>query len=123
MNFWPLLTFAAAAVTFATPSVAQVAPAAAPSGVTGMLLTNGQAAKTPPSPLSSLVEELDRNNPELKAARREVDMRVARVAPAGAPNPPIRMADAASRIIFTARAPLTGSLGLNPRFIFICPTS
>jgi len=45
------------------------------------------------------------------------------VAPAGAPNPPIRMADAASRIIFTARAPLTGSLGLNPRFIFICPTS
>jgi len=88
MNFWPLLTFAAAAVTFATPSVAQVAPAAAPSGVTGMLLTNGQAAKTPPSPLSSLVEELDRNNPELKAARREVDMRVARVAPAGAPPDP-----------------------------------
>lgn len=38
--------------------------------------------------LSALVDELDRNNPELKAARRDVDMRVARVAPAGAPPDP-----------------------------------
>jgi outer membrane protein TolC len=46
----------------------------------------GQTAA--PDTLSSLVDELDRNNPELKAARREVDMRVARVAPAGAPPDP-----------------------------------
>jgi outer membrane protein TolC len=38
--------------------------------------------------LESLVSELERNNPELKATRREVDMRVARIAPAGAPPDP-----------------------------------
>ena len=38
--------------------------------------------------LAALVAELERNNPELKAARRDVDMRVARIAPAGAlPDP------------------------------------
>lgn len=41
-----------------------------------------------PGSLASLVDELDRNNPELKAARRDVDMRLARVAPAGAPPDP-----------------------------------
>lgn len=39
-------------------------------------------------PLSQLVTELERNNPELQAARREVDMRVARIAPAGTPPDP-----------------------------------
>ncbi len=40
------------------------------------------------STLASLVAELGTNNPELAAARREVDMRVARIAPAGAPPDP-----------------------------------
>ena len=38
--------------------------------------------------LASLVAELNRNNPELAAARREIDVRVARIAPAGAPPDP-----------------------------------
>ena len=38
--------------------------------------------------LASLVTELSAKNPELAAARREVDMRVARIAPAGAPPDP-----------------------------------
>jgi outer membrane protein TolC len=38
--------------------------------------------------LASLVAELGRNNPELAAARRDIDMRVARIAPAGAPPDP-----------------------------------
>lgn len=39
--------------------------------------------------LASLVEQLDQNNPELKASRREIDVRVARVAPASAPPDPM----------------------------------
>jgi outer membrane protein TolC len=38
--------------------------------------------------LSSLVAALEANNPELQAARREIDMRVARIQPAGAPPDP-----------------------------------
>ena len=38
--------------------------------------------------LGSLVEELDQVNPELKASRRDVDVRIARVAPASAPPDP-----------------------------------
>ena len=38
--------------------------------------------------LASLVAELGTNNPMLAAARREVDMRVARIAPAGTPPDP-----------------------------------
>ncbi|MDO8794925.1 MAG: TolC family protein [Vicinamibacterales bacterium] len=38
--------------------------------------------------MAALVAELDLNNPEIKAARRDVDMRVARIAPAGAPPDP-----------------------------------
>jgi len=53
----------------------------------GAARTAAQSAP-PTASLSSLVDELDRNNPELKAARRDVDMRVARVAPAGAPPDP-----------------------------------
>lgn len=41
-----------------------------------------------PSTLAALVGELDRDNPEIKAARRDIDMRVARIAPAGAPPDP-----------------------------------
>lgn len=47
-----------------------------------------QPPQAEPSTLAALVSELERNNPELLAARREVDMRVARIAPAGAlPDP------------------------------------
>ncbi len=38
--------------------------------------------------LASLVDQLDRNNPGLQVSRREIDMRVARVAPASAPPDP-----------------------------------
>ena len=41
-----------------------------------------------PSTLEALVGEMEQNNPALKAARREVDMRSARIAPAGAPPDP-----------------------------------
>ena len=61
---------------------------------------SGQAASTSQttipedlgaSALSQLVAELERSNPELAAGRRDVDMRVARVAPAGAlPDPTVR---------------------------------
>ena len=42
----------------------------------------------PPEALAGLVAELEQRSPELAAARREVDMRVARIAPAGAPPDP-----------------------------------
>ncbi|MBI4484813.1 MAG: TolC family protein [Acidobacteria bacterium] len=56
--------------SFAAPSAAQIAP---PGDL---------------SILESFVGELERNNPELKATRREIDMRTARIAPAGAPPDP-----------------------------------
>ena len=68
-----LFTFTLIAVSLSLPAAAQSAPS---------------APATPVATLTALVEELDRNNPELKAARREVDMRIARVAPAGAPPDP-----------------------------------
>ena len=45
-------------------------------------------AGAPAGTLASLLEELDQVNPELKASRRDVDVRVARVAPASAPPDP-----------------------------------
>ena len=56
----------------ATPAVAQVP------------VIPGTQAST----LAELVGEIDRNNPEIKAARRDIDMWVARIAPAGAPPDP-----------------------------------
>lgn len=52
------------------------------------LLAPAIAAAQTASPLSGLVSELERNNPELQAAKREVDMRTARIAPAGTPPDP-----------------------------------
>ena len=46
------------------------------------------APAEPGQTLSSLVATLESANPELKAARREIDMRVARIQPAGAPPDP-----------------------------------
>lgn len=58
------------------PADAQQAPAARPA-------SDGQSV------LSTLVADLEQHNPELAAARREVDIRIARIAPAGAPPDPI----------------------------------
>lgn len=53
---------------------------------TGRAQGPGAAAAKPT--LASLVAELDANNPQLAGARREVDMHVARIGPAGAPPDP-----------------------------------
>ena len=45
-------------------------------------------AKEAAPTLAALVSELVKNNPDLAVARREIDMRVARIAPAGAPPDP-----------------------------------
>ena len=54
----------------------------------GMASAQTREAARSDATLASLVAELSTNNPELAAARREVDMRVARIAPAGAPPDP-----------------------------------
>jgi outer membrane protein TolC len=52
------------------------------------VLAEGARAQAPVTSVADLVSELERANPELKGARREVDVRVARIAPAGAlPDP------------------------------------
>src|SRR5690242_1651911 len=63
-------------VCAASPQVA--APAPPP---------NGPPAST--SALPALVAELERDNPELQAAKRTIDMKVARIAPAGALADPV----------------------------------
>ena len=53
-------------------------------------IPTNNAVQAPGTTLKDLVAELERGNPELGAARREIDMRVARIAPAGAlPDPTI----------------------------------
>ena len=59
-----------------------------PAATAGMSSTPVSQTAAAGGTLASLVEQLDRNNPELKASRREIDMRVARVAPASAPPDP-----------------------------------
>ena len=50
----------------------------------------GNTAHVPNTTLKDLVAELEHANPELGAARREIDVRVARIAPAGAlPDPTV----------------------------------
>jgi outer membrane protein, heavy metal efflux system len=70
---------------------------AAPAGASGrqdVPTASGAVAAPVPdstatdSTLSALVKELERRNPDLQAAKREIDVRAARVAPAGAlPDP------------------------------------
>jgi cobalt-zinc-cadmium efflux system outer membrane protein len=75
--------------TVSAAAQATVATAVAPSSAqanTASQAAGGSASQA--STLAALVAELDRNNPEIKAARRDVDMRVARIAPAGAPPDP-----------------------------------
>jgi outer membrane protein TolC len=77
------LVLAAAPVLAQAPIVGDAAAAQSVGG--------GQPAATSATQLPTLVDlvaELDRNNPELKAARRDIDMWVARIAPAGAPPDP-----------------------------------
>lgn len=86
----PSLKAIIAFVLVAAPAAAQVnvatgltSPAEVVAGAQGAGESVNQA-----STLAALVAELERNSPEIKAARRDVDMRVARVAPAGAPPDP-----------------------------------
>lgn len=58
--------------------------AIAPPGAAQISVEPGTQSST----LAALVAEIDRNNPEIKAARREIDVRVARIRPAGAPPDP-----------------------------------
>lgn len=48
-----------------------------------------QPSPAPTGKLADLVSALERSNPEVAAARREIDMRAARVRPAGAPPDPV----------------------------------
>ena len=66
--------------------VASILAALPAAGQVGIAMTDGPVAQ--PSTLAGLVAELERNSPEIKATRRDIDMRVARVAPAGAPPDP-----------------------------------
>lgn len=82
--FLVLQGIATAAAASAQPVVRL--EAAATASTSAVAPTSGDAAA--PVSLAALVAELEQNNPELKAARREVDMRVARISPAGAlPDP------------------------------------
>ena len=86
-----LLMALAALVLTAVPALAQVTGVATEGAVPTGALGSFQGAVgsgNQPSTLAALVAELERNNPEIKAARRDVDMRVARIAPAGAPPDP-----------------------------------
>ena len=117
----------------AAPAVAQVP--VIPEAATPQILTAAKPATTPgtPSTLVELVGEIDRNNPEIKAARRDIDMWVARIAPAGAPpdptvsvgymggllRPPFFPAASAPgsfrQFGFSQEVPFPGKLGLKTR--------
>lgn len=88
MNLSAIATAAGITIAVAVPSHAQAIVERLASSTAGLVVPNAQAGEATPSTLQALVAELDRNNPELKAARRDVDMRVARIAPAGAPPDP-----------------------------------
>ncbi len=67
------------------PAVGQPVTAPAPPGSADVARA---IPADPTTSLAGLVAELDRYNPELQAARSDVDMRLARIAPAGAlPDP------------------------------------
>lgn len=60
------------------------------AGSAGAQGIEGSTVPAPPTSrvLATLVAELEQRNPELAATRREVDMRIAGIAPAGAPPDP-----------------------------------
>ena len=88
MNFRVVLMFGLFIAFAPLLSAAQNLLTGVPPGAITFAPNATQAAASAPSSLAALVAELERNSPELKAARREVDMRVARIAPAGAPPDP-----------------------------------
>jgi outer membrane protein TolC len=106
-------------------AIAAAAPAAGQERV--------PAPADPGSVLSSLVAELESRNPELNAARREVDVRIARVRPAGAPPDPVLSVgymsgfvrppffpsndtpEAFRQVAVTQELPYPGTLGLRAR--------
>lgn len=89
MNYRVILTFAVMTTVFANVAAAQGAPSKLSlAGTVASLASQVPATAAPASTLADLVRELEQNNPEIKAARREIDMRVARIAPAGAPPDP-----------------------------------
>ncbi|HLG56159.1 MAG TPA: TolC family protein [Vicinamibacterales bacterium] len=88
MSLRALVTVAGIAIAVAAPTHAQVIVGGLVSSGAGTVAPPIQAGEATPSTLQTLVAELERNNPEMKAARRDVDMRVARIAPAGAPPDP-----------------------------------
>jgi outer membrane protein TolC len=57
--------------------------------LSGSQTAMAQSAPAPAGRLADLVAALERANPEVAAAQREIDMRAARVKPAGAPPDPI----------------------------------
>jgi cobalt-zinc-cadmium efflux system outer membrane protein len=82
MTHRAVLTFLLLFCTMTLPAAAQTV---APAGARQATSTASVAESTA---LTALVEQLERNNPELEAGRREIDVRLARVAPAGAPPEP-----------------------------------
>jgi outer membrane protein, heavy metal efflux system len=86
----PSLKAIMALVLVAAPAAAQVNIATGPTSPVEVVARSQGAGESvnQASTLAALVAELERNNPEIKAARRDVDMRVARIAPAGAPPDP-----------------------------------
>ena len=89
MNYRVILTFAALTTMFTNVAAAQPAPSnLSLASAVASLASQVPATAGPASTLADLVRELEQNNPEINAARREIDMRVARIAPAGAPPDP-----------------------------------
>lgn len=89
--------FALMSLTMAVPAAAQELPVASPRAVPGVLV--------------AMIAELEQRNPELAAARREVDMRVARIAPAGAPPDPTVSAGYMSGLLRPPFFPSSSTLG------------
>lgn len=87
MNLPSRVALAIVAVAMTTQAAAQEPSRALTSALGGEASTD-RVVQATPSGLASLVGEFERNNPQLKAAQREVDIRVARIAPAGAPPDP-----------------------------------
>ena len=118
-----LIVVVSAVLALAAPAAAQERPG----------IGAREAHISDPGVLASLVAELEQRNPELAAARREVDTRVARIAPAGAPPDPtvsvgfmngLRQLpffvsagtpDAWRRVGFTQEVPYPGKLALRSK--------
>ncbi len=89
MKHSTVLTFLLVCVGLVSTAAAQVALPSAAVAPAGPQTTPPQARD---ATLAGLVSDLERANPELQSARREIDMRSARVPPAGAlPDPTLSL--------------------------------